>query len=154
MYNILNTTDSINISKKQTDSNIIKIFKITTPFRKNTPFIYRIDITSFLYYLNNLLISQKLSKYTTQTSTISIDLPTALVIAHYDKNPQSIDDSINNLSAQTLLTSYCNNQSILNNSSPIIPTKSLLNIPNLNENFKNKPKYERINSINLNYALL
>jgi hypothetical protein len=154
MYNILDKTEPINISKKETDSHMIKIYKITTPFRKNTPFIYRIDIKSFLYYISNQTISQKLLKYTTQTSTISIDLPTALILAYYDKNPQSISDSTNNLSSQALLTSYCNNQSILNKSLPIIPVKSLLNIPNVIENFKNKNKYERVNSINLKYALL
>jgi hypothetical protein len=154
MYKVLSTASTQDISKKQTDKNIIKLYKITTPFRKNTPFIFRIDIISFLSYLKNQSILYKLLRYNSVTSTQTIDLPTAMILAYYDKNPQSISDSTNNLSSQALLTSYCNNQSILNKSLPIIPVKSLLNIPNVIENFKNKNKYERVNSINLKYALL
>ena len=120
MYVAINNAESTNLSKTKTAQNTIQIYKITTPFRMNAPFIYRVDITTFLPYLTNAKIKTKLSNYKTSTSTTSIDLPTALLISYYDKNPQSPTNRNTVLSPQELLTSYYKNQPILSDNQ--IPT--------------------------------
>ena len=80
-----------------------------------------------------------------------------MILAYYDKNPQSQIESNTNYSASALLSSYCSNQSILSKlPSPIFPSVSLLNIPNITENFVNTVlvKKEKTNSIHMKYALL
>jgi hypothetical protein len=156
MYKVLSTASSENISKKQTDKNIIKLYKITTPFRKNTPFVYRIDILSFLHYLSNQSILYKLLKYNSVTSTQTMDLPTAMILAYYDKNPQDQINSNAVYSAPMLLSSYIKNQSVLSRlASSVIPSTPLLNLPNMIENFTiGEVKKERVNTIHMKYALL
>jgi hypothetical protein len=115
MYVAINNAESTNLSKTKTAQNTIQIYKITTPFRMNAPFIYRVDITSFLPYLTNAKIKTKLSNYKTSASTTSIDLPTALLISYYDKNPQSTAEQDAEFSNQKLLDNYFEKQSILFN---------------------------------------
>jgi hypothetical protein len=62
---------------------------------------------------------------------MSIDLPTAMLIAYYDKNPQSTNDANAKLTPQELITSYYSKESVLNNVSiPVVLPKFPLNIPN------------------------
>jgi hypothetical protein len=138
MYDQINKTLPINISKTLSGQNKIKIFKITTPYRMNSPFIYRVDITSFLLYLKNTTTKAKLENYKKLTSTVSIDLPTALLIAYYDKNPQSIPDRNAELTPQALLNSYYANQSVLSGEKvPTVGTTDKLSVQNVIERFDN-----------------
>jgi len=127
------SSDITNISNIK-NNTFIKLYKISTPFRKNSPFIYRIDITSFLNYLTNSTFISKLSNYKINTSTLSIDLPTAMLLAYYDRNPQSSNDANMNLTPQQLINSYYSTESVLNNVSiPVVLPKFPLNIPGSTE---------------------
>jgi hypothetical protein len=138
MYSQINTTSSDNISILETAQNTIKIYKITTPFRMNSPFIYRVDITSFLTYLTNSTIKTKLLNYKNLTSTLTIDLPTALLLSYYDNNPQSTTNQNAVLTTQAILNSYYANQSVLSGVTvPTIGATVNLPIANVTERFDN-----------------
>jgi hypothetical protein len=160
MYDQLSkTSNTSNSSKLQTVQNKIKMYKITTPFRMNTPFIYRVDITTFLPYLTTSSIKTKLTNYKNLTSTLSIDLPTALLISYYDKNPQSTTDQNTELSSQAILNSYYANQSILSGSTvPTIGTSVNVPIANVIERFDNinivQELNNKINNQYIKYALI
>jgi len=142
MYNEINKNSLYNkvpsTSKTSNASNKIKIFKITTPYRMNSPFIYRVDITTFLLYLKNAATKAKLENYKKLTSTLSIDLPTALLIAYYDKNPQSIPDKNAELTPQALLNSYYANQPVLSGATvPTVGITADVSVKNVIERFDN-----------------
>ena len=138
MYNQINTTSSDNISILETTKNKIKVYKITTPFRMNSPFIYRVDIPSFITYLTNSTIKSKLLNYINLTSTLTIDLPTALLLSYYDNNPQSTTNQNTVLTPQALLNSYYANQSVLSGETvPSVIEPVNLPIANVTEGFGN-----------------
>jgi hypothetical protein len=152
MYNEIKTTSLTNLSKIATSENTIKVYKITTPFRMNSPFIYRVDIETFVTYLTNSLTKSKLLNYKNLTSTLSIDLPTALLIAYYDKSPQSTINQNAVLTPQALLNSYYANQSILVSTSPsptVVPPV-YLPIANVTEGFGNINIDQKLNNKNDN----
>ena len=128
MYLLLSDASS-SLTSNVFNNTSIRLYKITTPFRKNSPFVYRIGINSFLPYLTNPIFISKLTNYS--TVSMSIDLPTAMLIAYYDKNPQSTNDANAKLTPQELITSYYSKESVLNNVSiPVVLPKFPLNIPN------------------------
>jgi len=125
MYLLLSDASS-SLTSNVFNNTSIRLYKITTPFRKNSPFVYRIGINSFLPYLTNPIFISKLTNYS--TVSISIDLPTAMLIAYYDKNPQSTNDANAKLTPQELITSYYSKESVLNNVSipVVLPSNTLV----------------------------
>ena len=86
-------------------------------------------------YLKSFNFQSKLLNYSNSTDTISIDLPTALLIAYYDQNPQSAINASTIISTQNLLNSYYTNQPILANTPPPkINNPLTLNINNVYQN--------------------
>lgn len=151
MYDELNKTLPINISRSANTQNKILVFKITTPHRMNSPFLYRVDITTFLTYLTDSTIKTKLENYKKLTSTLSIDLPTALLLSYYDKNPQSDAQKTITYTPQSLLQSYYTNTTVLSNIIlPAISTTVNIPIENVVERFDNININQKLNNKNEN----
>lgn len=71
-----------------------------------------------------------------KTNTLTIDLPNALMLIYYDKNPQSLSDASKTISTQNLLNSYYNNQpSLSSNYSPSTYSPS----SSISSNISNSP---------------
>jgi hypothetical protein len=138
MYDEINKTSPNNISKSETSQNKIRVFKITTPCRMNSPFIYRVDIRTFLTYLTKIPIKEKLENYRLLSSTLTIDLPTALLLSYYDKNPQTTAQRNADLLPRDILSSYFANQTILSGVTvPTVTAPIALPIQNVIERFDN-----------------
>jgi hypothetical protein len=104
----------------------------------NSPFIYRVDIITFLTYLTKIPIKEKLENYRVLSSTLTIDLPTALLLSYYDKNPQTTAQRNADLLPRDILGSYFANQTILSGVTvPTVTAPIALPIQNVIERFDN-----------------
>lgn len=137
-YNIIsNPNVGSYVSSFPTSTNTIKLYKIATPFRLNIHFQYRLDLSGYIgYCISSMLTQTKLYNYQQKTNTLTIDLPNALMLIYYDKNPQSLSDASKTISTQNLLNSYYNNQpSLSSNYSPSTYSPS----SSISSNISNSP---------------